>query len=67
MDRPDETLVRVEAPHFCAALIIRDDRCVHAAPILAWAVGLDSDALRQYFARKQWRATIVPRKGAPDL
>jgi hypothetical protein len=58
-----ETLVRVNAPHFCAGLIITGDRCTEAAPILAWAIGKRADYLRSYFAGKRWAATIV--KPAP--
>lgn len=53
-------LVRVEAPHFVAGLIIKDDVCTFAAPILAWAVGRDRAWLRAYFARKGWRASVRP-------
>jgi hypothetical protein len=56
-----KVLVRVVAPHFVAGLIMRDDVCVEAAPILRWALGKSRDELRAYFARKGWRASIVPR------
>jgi hypothetical protein len=52
-------LVRVVAPHFVAGLVIVDDTCTRAAPILRWAVGKNADYLRSYFRRKQWLATIV--------
>jgi hypothetical protein len=51
-------LVRVVAPHFVAGLIVQDDRCTEAAPILAWAIGKGAGELRVYFARKGWRATV---------
>ena len=47
-------LVRVQAPHFCAGLITRDDVCVEAAPILRWALGKSRDELRALFSRKGW-------------
>jgi hypothetical protein len=54
------TLVRVVAPHFVAGLIVEGDRCVRAAPILRWAVGKRAAELRAAFARKGWRASVVP-------
>lgn len=54
-----ETLVRVVAPHFCAGLIVVNDRCVKTAPILAWTIGKSADFLRAYFAQKGWRASVV--------
>jgi hypothetical protein len=59
MDTKDGELVRVVAPYFVAGLIMRGDRCVHAAPILRWAVGMGRDALRQSFARKRFSAMLV--------
>jgi hypothetical protein len=52
-------LVRVEAPHFVAGLIMRDDHCVYAAPILRWACGMRRSALRAEFARKRYTASII--------
>ena len=49
-------LIQVIAPHFCAGIAIKDNRCVDAAPILKWAIGKDSDYLSRYFRRKGWRA-----------
>lgn len=54
-------LVRVTAPHFVAGLVMRDGRCVHAAPILRACVGKDATALREVFRRKGWRAGVVRR------
>lgn len=51
-------LVSVNAPHFCAGLILHGDICVQAPPILRWAVGMNRPALRAYFAKKEWIATI---------
>lgn len=54
-----DQLVRIEAPHFVAGLLMRGLTCVHAAPILKWAVNKDRDFLRSYFARKGWKANIL--------
>lgn len=59
------TLVRVvseAAPAFVAGLMIEDDVCFAAAPILGWAVGKRSAELRAYFAKRCWTATIVRDK-----
>lgn len=53
-----DVLVRVEAPTFVAGLVVRDDRCVAATPVLAWAIGATRDALRGQFQRRGWKATI---------
>ncbi len=56
----EEFLVRVEAPHFVAGLLMRGLICTHAAPILKWAINKERDYLRSYFAKKGWKATILP-------
>lgn len=50
-----EILLVVDAPHFYAGLILRNGRCVRAAPILQWAVGKSAIELAEYFVRKRWR------------
>lgn len=58
-----EYLVRVEAPHFVAGLVMTGLTCTEAAPILKWAINKDRATLRGYFARKKWKATII--EGTP--
>jgi len=60
-------LVRVEAPHFVAGLVLRDGRCVNAAPILGWAIGRPGWAILGYCRRKRWRAELVTRHAQPRL
>jgi hypothetical protein len=50
-----ERLIRVEAPHFVAALVLVDGRCIEAAPILKWAVLKREAQLVEYFNRKGWK------------
>jgi hypothetical protein len=57
-----ERLISVDAPHFCAALVMVDGRCTEAAPILKWAVGKSEEWLRAYFAQKRWKAIEVWKK-----
>jgi hypothetical protein len=47
-------LVRVEAPHFVAGLIVKNQRVVATAPILAWARGMGVVALEASIKRKRW-------------
>lgn len=42
-----DNLIRVVAPHLVAGLIIQDGHCIHAAPILGWAVGMTDTALSE--------------------
>jgi hypothetical protein len=55
-----ERLARIEAPHFVAYLVTVNGRCTEAAPILGWAIGKTESELRAYFARKNWKAIVVP-------
>lgn len=57
-----ESLARIVAPHFVAGIIMSGDRCIRAAPILAWATGRDAAYLRAYFHDKGWEASILPEK-----
>jgi hypothetical protein len=52
-------LVAVDAPHFYAAIVLVDDVVTEAAPILRWAIGKHRVYLREYFARKGWKTTII--------
>lgn len=54
-----EKLIRVEAPHFVACVVIVAGRCINAAPILGWALGKSEDDLTRYFARQNWQAEEV--------
>lgn len=51
-------LVGVDAPHFNAGIILRDDVCVDAAPILKWCIGKRRDEISAYFKRKGWKAVV---------
>jgi hypothetical protein len=52
-------LVRVEAPHFVAGIVLENDEVTRAAPILKWTLGKDRAYLRTYFRTKGWRATVI--------
>jgi len=57
-------LVRVQAPHFTAGIVVEsqsnDSVCIEAAPILAWCKGKTNAQIRAYFDRKGWRPRIIP-------
>lgn len=60
-------LVRVEAPHFIAALEIENGRCVRAAPVLAFCLGKDARVLRAYFHHRNWAATVEDPSGVMSV
>ena len=41
-------------PHFVAGIIMRDGRCIQAAPILKWCRGACRATLSAEFRRKGW-------------
>ena len=59
LPRDDLTMVRVT---FVAILEIdATGRCVRAAPILKWCVGMGRDDLRAEFDRRGYRAMVMRR------
>ena len=53
-------LVQIDAPHFCAGLVVENGVVVDAAPILFWAVGKQEDVVRKYVYKKGWKAWKLP-------
>ncbi len=49
-----QTLVCVDAPHFCAGAIAEGGVVVRAAPIIKWCRGWKLDALAAYCRKKGW-------------
>jgi hypothetical protein len=57
----------VEKP-FCAGLIIDNEVCTQAAPILWWCEGKSAAWLSGHFKYRGWKATVVrDRPAEPDL
>lgn len=52
-------LIAVDAPHFYAGIIIENDYCIKAAPILKWCVGKHKDYLYNYFCKKGWKSSAI--------
>ena len=58
-------MLRIEAPHFVAAAIARDQKIVRAAPIIAYMIGWTLDRADQYAKSKGWK-TALHRTGIED-
>ena len=54
-------LVRVEAPHFVAAIVLVDGVCTEAPYILSYAIGWKQIFASEYFIVKKWRARVVDK------
>lgn len=50
----------IQAPHYCASIIVSGDVVREAAPILRWALGKRWTGLRRYFERKGFRVFEQP-------
>jgi hypothetical protein len=64
----DEYLVTVDTPDFTASIVMLDDGCVRAAPVLKWCLGKTRAHLSADFRSKGWKTKIVrPCPAAPVL
>ena len=50
-------LYRVDVPHFCCGIIVKDEKVVKAAPIMKWAVGKPLTVIQAWVKSK--RGTIL--------
>ena len=55
----DEMLVRVVAPHFVAGVVLRNGIVTQTAPILRWCLGGQRWWLREQFAKRGWKASVL--------
>jgi hypothetical protein len=55
--------VRIEAPHFVAGVDVdeKDDRVVHAAPIVSYMRGWSAARVLAYCAKKDWSVMLLAR------
>ncbi len=51
-------LLRVQAPHFTAGIVVDGERVVEAAPILRWCYRHPLPWLLKYFQHKGWTAEV---------
>lgn len=47
--------LQIRAPHFCAAVSIRDGKVLEAAPILAYMRGWSEERVMDYARQKGWQ------------
>jgi hypothetical protein len=58
-------LVRIDAPHFVAGILIENDHVVRGAPIIAWMIGKPEGFVEWYCRRKGWLFDRVPSANSP--
>lgn len=56
-----EILAQITAPHFCAGIVLWDDKVVEAAPIAHYMKHWDRDRVRTYCKDRDWKITVVWR------
>lgn len=61
-----EILAAIDAPHFFAGIVLRNDRVVEAAHIVKYMRGWSRDKVRAYCAKKGWKVDIVQTTIAPS-
>jgi hypothetical protein len=56
-----ETLAQIDAPHFCAGIVLWNDRVVEAASIVQYMrrQKWSRDRVRSYCAEKGWKVAVV--------
>lgn len=48
-------LVRIQASYFVAGVLMENNVCIQAAPILGWMVGQNAFRLSTYCTEKGWK------------
>jgi len=54
-----ELLAQIRADKFTAAIVLRDDRVIVAAPIVRYMVGWKRDSVRSYCKLRHWEIAVV--------
>lgn len=54
-----EILARITAPHFCAGIVLWDDKVVEAAPIVRRMKGWSRAKVRDHCRDKGWTISVV--------
>lgn len=54
-----ETLAQINAPHFCAGIVLWDDKVIEAAPIVKYMRKWSRDQVREYCKSKGWKVSVV--------
>lgn len=53
------TILQIEAAHFTAGVLVRDDRVVEAAPIVGYMHNWSRSRVEDYCSKKSWEVTEV--------
>jgi hypothetical protein len=61
VEKRSETLITIDAPHFCAGIVLVDDVVVDAAPIVRYMVGWSRSKVEAYTKKKNW--AVCPTGG----
>lgn len=61
-----ETLAAIDAPHFCAGIVLWDDKVVEAAPIVRYMKKWSRDRVRDYCKGKAWKVSVIYQMQRPD-
>jgi hypothetical protein len=54
-----EILAQIDAPHFCAGIVLRADRVIEVSPIVRYMRGWTRAKVRSYCAGKGWKIAVV--------
>jgi hypothetical protein len=60
-------VIRIEAPHFTAGVVLRDGIVVRAAPIVSYMRGWSQARVRSYCERKGWEASRTCAADGPSV
>jgi len=56
-----EIVASIDAPHFNAGIVLRNDRVIEAADVVRYMKGWTRYQVREYCARKGWHVSVVTR------
>lgn len=54
-----EILAAIEAPHFYAGIVLRNNRVIEAADIVRYMRGWNRDRVRDYCRSRGWHVSVV--------
>lgn len=54
-----EILAQIRAPHFCAGIVLWDNKVVEAAPIVSYMKRWSRSRVRDYCNTKGWNVSVV--------
>jgi hypothetical protein len=66
-DQPNDCpqQMRIIGPNFVAGLVIKDDRVIHAAPILGYTIGWPTERIIALAQRRGWTIEHEPDISRP--